>query len=172
MMDKSLTHGLCWITKAIAQGAYPLDEDFARLRAAGVTHLLNLDLPYVTVPASGLAEFAAVILKTIPDGRRIPDGKALEILDAFHGAVTETGARVYVHCHAGISRSPTIVWLYLVACGRDPDEVAGRFLAGAPHAIPGNPALIDAALVAKVRAHGSARYQPHPRPEALKWADT
>jgi len=166
MRDKSQ---IFWVTNAIAQGGYPLDEDFARLRAAGVTHLFNLDLPYVSVPVAGLGEFSAVILKTIPDGHRIPDATALEILDALHAAVTGPESKIYVHCHAGISRSPTVVWLYLVACGKEPDEVVERFAAGTPHAIPGNPALLDAALLEKVRAHGRARYLPHPRPEALAW---
>lgn len=160
---------LFWITKAIAQGGFPLDEDFAVLRQAGVTHILNLDLPYKTVPLSGLSIFSAIVLKTIPDGRLVPAGKAVEILDALHRALALDDAKIYVHCSAGISRSPTIVWLYLVACGGDPDGVARRIMDGSPSAIPGNPALVDTELVEKMKAHARAYYLPHPRPEVLEW---
>jgi len=166
MVDRSL---LFWVTNAIAQGAYPLDEDFGRFRRAGITHLLNLDLPYVSVPADGLAAFEAVILQTIPDGRRVPDAKALEILDALHGALLVPDAKVYVHCHAGVSRSPTVVFLYLLACGRDAETVAERFGEHAAYARPGNPGLVDMALMDRVRAHGRDHYLPHPRPEAIAW---
>lgn len=101
-MDSSIDmfekRALFWMTKAIAQGGFPLDEDFADLRAAGVTHLVNL-----------------------------------------------------------------------VACGKDPDEVVRRMVAGSPFAIPGNPALVDEELLEKAREHGRTYDQPHPRPEVLEW---
>ena len=140
-----------------------------RFRKAGITHLLNLDLPYVSVPSEGLAEFKGVILQTIPDGRRIPDAKALEILDALHAALLAPDAKVYVHCHAGVSRSPTVVFLYLIACGRDAGTVAERFGEHAPYTRPGNPGLVDIALMEKVSEHGRDHYLPHPRPEAIAW---
>lgn len=172
-MDSSIDmfekRSLFWMTKAIAQGGFPLDEDFASLRAAGVTHLVNLDLPYRSATSLGPSGFTDLVLMMISDGRRLPERKALEILDALHAILSRPGMKVYVHCKAGISRSPTIVWLYLVACGKDPDEVARRMVAGSPFAIPGNPALVDEELLEKAREHGRTYYQPHPRPEVLEW---
>lgn len=169
MIDEFFRHGLFWITKAIAQGGFPLDEDFGALRQAGVTHLVNLDLPYFKATSLGQAGFTDIIVKMIPDGQRLPERTALEILNALHAILCRPGMKVYVHCNAGISRSPTIVWLYLVACGKDPDEVARRIIAGSPSAIPGNPALVDGELIEKVKAHGRAHYLPHPQPEVLEW---
>lgn len=163
------TPDIFWVTKAIAQGGFPLDEDFDALRQAGVTHLVNLDQPYFGATSLGQAGFTDIIIKMIPDGRRLPERTALETLHAMHSILCRPGMRVYVHCNAGISRSPTMVWLYLVACGKDPDEVARHIVAGSPSAIPGNPALVDLELLEKVKAHGRTHFQPHPRPEVLEW---
>lgn len=40
---------------------------------------------------------------------------------------------MYVHCNAGLSRSPTAVWLYLVASGWAPERASATIAAAAKH---------------------------------------
>ena len=68
---------------------------------------------------------------------------------------------------AGINRSPTVLWLYLVACGLGLEEAGALIAKASPHAVPGDPALCDRRRLDLILAHGQAHYIPHPRPEAL-----
>ena len=54
--------------------------------------------------------------------RVMPDDLALTCLATLHRMVCESEARVYLHCIAGQNRSPTVLWLYLVACGLPPEQ--------------------------------------------------
>jgi len=111
--------------------------------------------------------FSGVLWKAIIDGRRIPDADFLDAMKALHDCVMEPDSKVYIHCHAGIQRSATILWLYLVACGLDPEETTNAILLRAPRTIPGHPALYDAKLLELSRKLGSETFLPHKRPEAL-----
>ena len=73
-----------------------------------------------SVLRAGSRQFREVAWHPVVDRQRIPDGDAISCLTTLHRMVCEEGARVYVHCVAGWSRSPTVVWLYLVACGVSP----------------------------------------------------
>jgi protein-tyrosine phosphatase len=159
--------GMFWITACIAQGGYPDEADFQHLREAGITHLFNVDLPYLDSDSLKQMGFSDVLWKPIIDGRRIPDNDALACLDALHGAVQNPDSRVYIHCHAGIQRSPTILWLYFVACGMTPDEARDLIIRSSKQAIAGHPALCDVALVKLIQEHGKKNYLPHKRPQAL-----
>ncbi len=134
--------------------------------SAGITHILNVgESPSVLGPGDG--PFAEITWRPIADLERIPDPLALEALDTLHRMVCVDGSRVYVHCVAGWNRSPTIVWLYLVACGVEATEAKNLIAARSWDAVPGHVKLVDAALVSTVQEHG-ARYTPHPRPAALE----
>jgi hypothetical protein len=165
-------HGMYWITRAIAQGGYPDEEDCKALRAGGVTHLFNVDLPYLDPAALLRMGFAATIWKSVTDGQRLPDKVALDCLDTLNSILSTPGTKVYIHCHAGMNRSPTILWLYLIACGMGL-EAAGELIAAAsPYAVPGHPAMCDMDLVRLVQEHGRTHYLPLPRPEILQpWGE-
>ncbi len=110
--------------------------------------------------------FVEVADVSLVDLTRIPDDVAVNCLDRLHGMILAPSSKVYVHCIAGWNRSPTIVWLYLVACGIDPDMAKQLIASQNLDAVPGHPRLVDSLLVTKVQSHGR-NYLPHPRPEAI-----
>jgi len=57
-----------------------------------------------------------------------------------------------VHFNAGFSRSPTLVWRDLVLGGMLPAEAGRRIITANPRACPGDPAIMDEGLLAKIRA--------------------
>jgi protein-tyrosine phosphatase len=153
------------ITRALWLGPFASPERQPALLAGGVTHILNVgEAPSVLIPGGWLREVAWL---PIADLERIPDALAVACVDALHQMVCEPGSRVYVHCVAGWNRSPTVLWLYFVACGMDPCAAKALIVGQAWDAIPGHAALVDTELVRVVVAHGR-KYQPHARPEALE----
>src|SRR5205807_1854229 len=101
-----------------------------------VTHVLNVaDRVSEVSSAHGFVEVADVPMH---DSRRLPAFTMTWALDTLHRMASAAGAHVYVHCMAGQLRSPTILWLYLIALGvsredardwieeRSPDAVAGH----------------------------------------------
>jgi hypothetical protein len=83
----------------------------------------------------------------------------------------EADSHVYVHCVAGHLRSPTILWLYLIACGIAPEEAREWITTRSPDAAPGGSRMIDESHIEFARQHGLANFQPHPRREALAPVD-
>lgn len=166
----SATRRVFWITRRLALGAYASEARAEYLLAQGVTHILNVSesASVVDVRSGG---FRQVADRAIADLERIPDADALACLDTLHEMLQEPGSKVYVHCIAGQNRSPTIVWLYLVACGIAPAEAKELIEKRTLDAVPGHAKLIDEALVQLVQAHGLARYLPLSDPLILAAAD-
>jgi protein-tyrosine phosphatase len=133
-----------------------------------VTHVLNVsESENVICPEpDGLR---AVVWLPVVDLELIPDEIALECIEQLHAFLCEPDARAYVHCIAGGNRSPTILWLYLIACGIEPEEARRAIGRRAISAVPGHPRMIDPRLVLVARGHGRS-WLPHPRPAALDWA--
>jgi hypothetical protein len=155
------------ITQGLCVGPYAGRTRLDDLLDAGVTHVLNLsESESILRPSDGLREVAWM---PVVDLEVIPDDVARACLDRLHRFLCEPDARVYVHCIAGRNRSPTLLWLYLVACGVAPDEAARAIGRRALNAVPGHPRLVSRRLLSVVRAHGGA-WLPHPRPQALEWA--
>ncbi len=78
------------------------------------------------------------------------------------------GSRVYVHCIACQNRSPTILWLYFVACGMDDNAAKELISQRCPVAVPGHNSLVDEQLVARVREHGRGNFLPLQDPSVLE----
>jgi len=155
------------ITRSIWLSPFASPQRAPTLSGAGVTHLLNVgEAPSVLTMADG--PFREVAWHRIADLERIPDAEALACLQTLHRMVCQPEARVYVHCIAGWNRSPTIVWLYLVACGMSPSDARRVIEALAPDAIPAHSRLLDGALIEAVRTFGAETFLPHPRLEALE----
>lgn len=98
---------------------------------------------------------------------RIPTEQAIECLNILHEMVTATDSNVYVHCIAGWNRSPTIVWLYLIACGIDPREAKTRIESVSYDAVPAHSKLVDKELTDAVIRYGHRYFLPHLRPESI-----
>jgi len=155
------------ITRCIYQGPFASLKREPNLVAEGVTHVLNVgESP--SILRAGPGSFREIAFHPIPDFARMPDDFVLPCLDTLHRMVCEPGSNVYVHCVAGQNRSPTIVWLYLVACGLDPSAAKEVIASRTLDAVPGHAELVDDALVDLVERHGAVAFRPHPRPEALE----
>src|SRR3954471_17693732 len=105
-----ITRRMYRITHALSVGRYASPERAGHLRAAGVTHVLNVSDSPSRVPA-GDGSFAAVEWVPIDDAERLTEAEAVRVLDTLHALVCEPGAHVYVHCVAWQLRSPTVIWL-------------------------------------------------------------
>jgi hypothetical protein len=136
------------------------------LRSQGVTHVLNVSESPSIITADGFG-FHEVRDYPVPDLRLIPRENALGCLDVLHTMLRVTGSRVYVHCVAGQNRSPTIIWLYFVACGIAPQSAKTLISSHTLDAVPGHFRLVDDDLVAAIVAHGQTRYLPLLDPEIL-----
>lgn len=77
-------------------------------------------------------EFQEIAWHPIEDLVRIPEHRAEVCLAALHRMICIPDTKVYVHCIAGWNRSPTVVWLYLVACGV-PEREAKQFIEARAH---------------------------------------
>jgi hypothetical protein len=154
------------VTRSLWLGPFASPVRQPVLVASSVTHILNVgEAPSVLSARDG--PFREVAWHPITDLERVPDELALACLTTLHRMVCQPDARVYIHCIAGQNRSPTVLWLYLVACGVPADRAKELIEAAARDAIPGHGRLVDAALVELVRRFGGLSFLPHPRPEAL-----
>jgi hypothetical protein len=154
------------ITQVLSVGPFASPERAEKLLAAGVTHVLNVS-DAASVVAAGPGSFATVAWVPIEDHYRIPEADVVLAIDTLHHMISEPGAQVYVHCLAGQNRSPTILWLYLIACGLNPNDAREIIEERARDAVAGHPRLIGPDLVYKVQRHGLANYLPLPRGEVV-----
>src|SRR4051794_11857054 len=94
------THSIYPMTAALWQGPFAGPSRLDDLRAAGVTHILNLCEALCELrPEEG--PFVELAHHPLADDRRLPDGRALSALDTLHRMVCAPGSVVYVHCVAG-----------------------------------------------------------------------
>jgi len=154
-----MRHRVYWITKRIAQGQFATPERAAALRDQGVSHVLNVGEGGSIISAEAFG-FREVRDYPIVDLKRIPDDVALGAMDALHSMLAVAGSRVFIHCVAGQNRSPTILWLYFVACGLPPDDARTLITEHSPDAIPGHGQMVDEQLVALAKSHGAEAYLP------------
>ncbi|HEX3602073.1 MAG TPA: dual specificity protein phosphatase [Lacipirellulaceae bacterium] len=163
MYDRSAIYR---VTDSIWMGPFASPTRAPALVAAKITHILNVgEAPSVlTASADGFRE---VVWHPIVDLVRMSEENVEGCLQSLHRMVCEPGAKVYVHCIAGQNRSPTIVWMYLVACGISPSDGKAIIERAAPDAVPGHSKLVDDALIATVTERGRQRFLPHPRPDVL-----
>jgi hypothetical protein len=153
------------ITECLSVGPFASPERAPRLLAAGVTHVLNVsDGPSVVTADTGFAEVAHVPMH---DSLRLPLFTMTWALDTLHRLASAPGAHVYVHCMAGQLRSPTILWLYLIALGVPPDDARDWIESHSPDAVAGHHRMVDHEHVLLAQKHGLANFFPHPRPNLI-----
>jgi|SRR5579883_158623 len=153
------------ITQCLSVGPFASPERAARLLSAGITHVLNVsDAPSAISPAVGFAEVVDVPMH---DSQRLPAFTMVWALDTLHRMVSVPDAHVYVHCMAGQLRSPTILWLYLIALGIPPEDARDWIEERSPDAVAGHPRMVDHEHILFAQKHGLANFFPHPRPEII-----
>ena len=154
------------ITQCLSVGPFASPERATILRAAGVTHILNVsDGP--SAVSGGEDSFAEVEWVPLEDHQRLPLARAAEALDTLHRLISVPDSHVYVHCMAGHLRSPTIIWLYLVACGLSPKVARDLIETRSPDAVAGHFRMVDDEHVLFAQKHGLMHYFPLPRGEII-----
>ena len=107
------------ITSQLHVGGQYRQRGWGRLRARGVTSVVNLRIEFDD-EAQGIAPERYLYLPTIDD--------APPTLADLHEGVTfmreemECEGGVYVHCGSGVGRAPTMAAAYLVSTGLTPTE--------------------------------------------------
>lgn len=108
------------VTPQLVLGPAPLDEDdFQQLKAAHVTAILSLQTEEDETDGgeseSALAEASGMKFVSVP----VMDFDKLELIRKLPACVNEleqhisSGEVVYLHCTAGVNRSPTVAVAYL-----------------------------------------------------------
>ncbi len=122
------------ITDKIFQNGYITENEAVQLRDCGVTHIINLDLPYTATRVDGIYRHGFHINEIlVHDKAPLTNDLARRVIAAMQRAVDLEKGIVYVHCNAGLSRSPTAVWLYLVSMGYSAESASDIISNAAAH---------------------------------------
>jgi protein-tyrosine phosphatase len=151
--DEDFHHGVCWVTSRIAFGRFATPERALFLRSKCITHVINVSDATSVIDSQEFG-FDKVMDIPIVDLTRIPVDIAIRCCDSINAVLRGMAhQKVFVHCTAGQNRSPTVVWLYLVACGIEPDTAKRMIVSKSPDAVPGHSSLVDCELIVSVKAH-------------------
>ncbi len=154
------------ITQVLSVGRFASSERAEQLLAAGVTHILNVSSGPSQVSATE-GGFREVSWEPLEDHSRLSPHTLVGILDTLHRMTSEPDSHVYIHCVAGHLRSPTVLWLYLIACGVSPDDAREWIEQRSPDAAPGHARMVTHEHVRLAQQHGLANFQPHPRGKVI-----
>lgn len=145
----AIQEGIFPVTTRIAIGRFATPDRCAFLKEKDITHILNVSDAdsLATVRSAGFAEVRDI---PIDDYVRIPTKQALNAVQTLHAMLNQPDSKVYLHCIAGQIRSPTILWLYLVALGMGKRQAKQVITDHSPDAQPGHNTLVDAALVDEI----------------------
>lgn len=139
-----LSHWWDRVDAHVVLGALPFARDVPRLRAAGITGVVNACLEYAgpieAYERAGIEQCHIPTLDYSP-----PSSADVARALAFMREVIAKGDDVYVHCKAGRGRSATVVMCYLIADrGMSPEEAQRHLVALRPHV---NPHLLHREIV-------------------------
>ena len=132
------------VTSQIYQGGWLRPQHIPELVQLGITHVLNLDFP--STDPLPLAE-ANITLHNVPvrDYCLMTPQLVREVIEVIDTSLSSPGHKIYIHCVVGVSRSPTIAWLYLIYKGFSPEDATVK--------IKPNPVLYDAGIVQQLMAN-------------------
>ncbi len=126
------------ITSRIYQGSWIMAYDIPILIQRGITHILNLDLPHDDPQPFMDAGFTLQTVPIIDNCLMLPQ-QVRDVMEVIDKCLSIPHHKVYIHCVEGVSRSPTLSWLYLIHTGFSPDEAGKR--------VHPNPLLYNEAIV-------------------------
>jgi protein-tyrosine phosphatase len=91
----------------------------------GITHLLNLDLPYDD-PQPFLDAAFTLHTASLTDNCLMLPQQVRDIMALIDRSLASPDPKLYIHCVEGVSRSATISWLYLIYKGFSPEDAGQR----------------------------------------------
>ena len=144
-----------WITDRIAQGGQPAIDliNYTMLYGDGITHVLDFSGYPLPSEIISLTQ-PHVIQEPIHDYQLIPHDQLIQCLVLMHDILTQLDTKLYIHCMAGHGRSPTIVWLYLVACGISPEAAQQQIQSKNTNSSPGGEGLVDHTHILFAKKYG------------------
>lgn len=164
LLQEALKTGVFPVTKRLTLGQFVTEARSQVLQSHRVTHVLNVS--DATSLASTVTTFEVVDVP-ITDLHPIAVDDAATCIHAIHAVMQVPEAKLYVHCIAGQNRSPTILWLYLIACGIEPGQAKEMIVQRSPDAVPGHRALASGAIVSAAQQLGAAQAMHQVDPEVL-----
>ncbi len=124
-----------WVTPRLAVGpAIVTVENMMRLAAGGVTHVLNVETEFDDSRITGNTGITVRWLPQPDDLRPKPPEWFEQGVGFVEEALSREGSRVYVHCLAGIQRSPMMLLAYLCATGMELDKAMDAIMSARPEA--------------------------------------
>src|SRR3954453_18329961 len=110
---------MSWVTDSLAVGGAFQARDVRRLRAQGVTAVLDLRAEAAD-DASLLAEHGMAFAHLDIQDHSCPTDETFEQGVEWVLAQQEAGRKVFIHCMLGAGRGPVMTAAVLVACGYRP----------------------------------------------------
>ncbi len=132
------------ITSRIYQGGWLMPRDIPELVGLGITHLLNLDHPYED-PRPFIEANITPHNVYIRDACLMTPQLMRDAIAVIDETLSSPEHVIYIHCNEGVSRSPTITWLYLIHTGLTPEDATAK--------VKPNRLLYDAAMVRQLLAN-------------------
>jgi protein-tyrosine phosphatase len=133
----SCPHDHQWVHRRVALGSAPWSErDVASLRAAGVTHVLNVSSTSLAYLYRG-TPIQEYYVPTEDDRRPKPPEWFWKGIAAARTALGLSDGKLLVHCAAGVHRSPAMAYAVLRAVlGVGPSDAWGCIRRARPQARP------------------------------------
>jgi|ERR1043165_1678308 atypical dual specificity phosphatase len=124
-----------WVDETVLLGALPFPADVAKLKALGISAVVNTCDEYCgplrQYAAAGIEQFHMPTVDFFP-----PALEDIERAVKFIQTQAAAGRKVYVHCKAGRGRSATVVICYLIAKGLTPEAAQKLMLERRAHVMP------------------------------------
>jgi hypothetical protein len=115
--------GLSQITPQIHVGGQYRRRGWNRLKARGVTAVLNMRIEFDDDEA-GIAPPRYLHIRVVDDDT--PTIEQLQAGSAFIRDESQEGGSVFIHCGSGIGRAPTMAAAYLITTGLSPEQAWTR----------------------------------------------
>jgi protein-tyrosine phosphatase len=131
------------ITPRIYQGGWLRLQYIPELVQLGITHILNLDHPYED-PLPVIEANLTLHNIYIRDQSLMTPQLVRDAIAVIDRSLASPDHKIYIHCIEGVSRSPTIAWLYLIHTGLSPED--------AFETVKPNRLLYDAGIVQQLMA--------------------
>jgi protein-tyrosine phosphatase len=109
---------ITWVTERVALGGGIWNaQNMAELARAGITHVLNMQLEFDDRPLAAPLGIRVLWNPTDDDFLLKPPELFKRGIDFALEALEDPGARLYVHCAAGVHRAPMMTLAVLCALG-------------------------------------------------------